>query len=383
MKKKRIGIDCRFWGIAHAGLGRYTRELVLAIIEKNDLELSLFFRKNEWEKDKKILKSAEIISADIPHYSLKEQLKFGTIVDKENLDLIHFPHFNVPVRVKTPFIVTVHDLIKHFFKGNSVTTRSLPVYWLKHLGYRFVLRQALARSRRIIVPSYFVKDQIAVHYPGVENKITVIYEAASKKYQTRTVGENKILAKYRLNKPFIVYTGSAYPFKDIPTLLKALAYLNQSGQLKKKLKLLIACGRSVFWQRLKEKVNELELKKTVVLPGQVPDQDLLSLYREASAFVIPSLMEGFGLPGLEAMTAGCPVIAARAGSLAEVYGNGAIYFSPQDVADLVEKIQKVVSFSPSERVRQIEKGKTQVSLYDWGNTAQETLEVYKKALTNS
>jgi len=390
MKPFKLAIDCRFWGITHAGLGRYARELVLAMIK--DLEdrnwklgdfpinLSLFFQRETWLKDKNKLKQCRIIKVDIPHYSLREQLEFSRMVDQEKLDLVHFPHFNLPIRLKTPFVVTIHDLIKHFFRGRSVTTRALPVYWLKHLGYRLVLRQAVARACKIIVPSYFVKDQLAVHFPHIEKKIKVTYEGVAEAYRTTSLeGERKnkkLIKKYRLSTPFFVYTGSVYPFKDLATLLRAFKdLLGRKGLVKPKL--LITCSRSIFWEKLKKDVKRLGLEKEVIFPGQIVDDDLAELYQMASALVVPSLMEGFGLPGLEAMSSGCPVIASRAGSLPEVYGQAAIYFQPQNAADLTEKLSRVLYFSPSQKAKQIEKGRNLAKKYSWEKTAQETLDIYE------
>jgi len=395
MRSFKLAIDCRFWGITHAGLGRYTRELVLAMIK--DLEdrnwklgnfpinLSLFFHKDTWQKDKNKLSQCRIIEVDIPHYSLREQLEFGRVVDQEKLDLVHFPHFNLPVRLRSLFVVTIHDLIKHFFRGRSVTTRALPVYWLKHWGYRLVLSQAVARACKIFVPSYFVKDQLIVHFPQTKNKIKVTYEGVAEAYRTTSLkGERKnkkLIQKYRLSAPFFVYTGSVYPFKDVPTLLTSFKdLLGRKGLVKPKL--LITCARSIFWEKLKKDVERLGLEKEVIFPGQIEDDDLARLYQIASALVVPSLMEGFGLPGLEAMASGCPVIASRAGSLPEVYGQAAVYFQPQNAADLTEKLSQVLDLSPSQKAKQIEKGKNLAKKYSWEKTAQETLEVYKKILTD-
>ena len=124
----KIGIDCRFWGIEHAGLGRYTRELTLALLaqdtrinpgvtpgQESRAEFTLFFQKGIWREDEEKIKNCKIVEVEIPHYSVREQLLLWRIFDKEGLDLLHVPHFNVPIVLNTPFVVTIHDLIKHFF----------------------------------------------------------------------------------------------------------------------------------------------------------------------------------------------------------------------------------------------------------------------------
>ena len=186
-----------------------------------------------------------------------------------------------------------------------MTTRNLLIYWLKYGGYRITIKQAIARAQEIIVPSYFVSDQLLAHYPDTSAKISVVYEGVSAPYtQTKkeasTQSNAKTLARYQLTAPFFIYTGSAYPSKDLPTLLHAFQKLltTQQGE---KTQLIIACARSRFWKQLQELVKELHIHRYVRLPGRVPDADLHILYQHARAFVTPSRMEGFGLPGIEAL----------------------------------------------------------------------------------
>jgi len=408
----KIGIDCRFWGIRHTGLGRYTQELVMALIKQLEqdkwrldnkaISLTLFFPKGIGCEDKNLLKNCQIIEVDIPHYSLKEQLFFGGVVDQEKLDLVHFPHFNIPFFLRTPFVVTIHDLIKHYFRGRSVTSRFLPFYWMKYFGYRLVVKRAVSQAKQILVPSNFVKTQLIRTYPKVSSKIRVTYEGVSQPYRQSPKTKLKdILAKYHLSSPFFIYTGNAYPFKDIPTLLKAFKQSNsnvpcqppldsarparsgQAGHRTSKIQLIIVCARSVFWERLKEKVEEIGVEEGVRLPGEVPDKEVAVLYRQAVAFITPSLMEGFGLPGLEAMASGCPVIAARAGSLPEIYGKAAIYFEPQNPNHLVLKIGEILGLSSKERNKLVKLGTEQSQKYSWEKTARTTLTVYGKILAEA
>ncbi|OGD63305.1 hypothetical protein A2160_02310 [Candidatus Beckwithbacteria bacterium RBG_13_42_9] len=386
----KIGIDCRFWGIIHTGLGRYTKELILAIIKVLEKEnwkinnslvsLTLFFQKENWQNDIYLSNKCKIIKIEAPHYSLKEQLKFGRIIDQEKLDLVHFTHFNVPFFLKTPFVVTIHDLIKHFFRGQSVTTRFLPIYWLKYWGYRIVIDKAIKKSKYIFTPSKFVANQLKDYYSTSTAKIRVTYEGVADVYKNNNrtaTGADEVLNRYQLKRPFFIYTGNAYSFKNLTTLLKAIKAINHKTQ---KITLLIACGRSIFWERLSRQVKEYNLEKMVVLPGLVSDNDLRILYRQAVAFVNPSLMEGFGLPGLEAMASGCPVIAAKAGSLPEIYAEGAIFFEAQNILELAQKIMETLHLSPAGRKRLIDNGIKQAQKYSWEKTARETILVYKKIL---
>ncbi len=167
-----------------------------------------------------------------------------------------------------------------------------------------------------------------------------------------------------MNKPFLVYTGNLYPHKNIPLLIKAVEKL--------KINLKVICARSVFASRLPE-------SKYVEYLGRISDEDMKKVYKDATAFVFPSLIEGFGLPGLEAMAVGLPVIAARASCLPEIYEEAALYFDPYDVNDLISKIKRILS---DEDLRKdlIRKGLIQVKKYSWSKMAKQTWEIYQNVL---
>lgn len=167
-----------------------------------------------------------------------------------------------------------------------------------------------------------------------------------------------------MKKPFLVYTGNLYPHKNVGVLVQAAEKL--------KINVAIVCARSVFEKRLPVSPYAHYL-------GRLSDKELIELYREASAFVFPSLIEGFGLPGLEAMSVGLPVIAARASCLPEIYGDAALYFDPHSVDDLVEKIKSLLT-DEKLRATLIAKGKSQAKKYSWRKMASQTWEIYQKEL---
>ncbi len=381
---KKIGIDCRFWGVTHAGLGRYTRELVLEIIKKcsKQYQFTLFFQQDEWRKDKTALSKCQIIETNAPHYSIyKEQFELKKIIEREKLDLMHFTHFNVPIFLKTPYIVTIHDLIKHFFKGRPVTTHSLPVYWLKYGGYRLVIAQAIKRSKAIIVPSYFTKDQIAVHYLGFEHKIKVIYEGVRTPFTDVEIANQlktkKIRNKYNITKPYFIYTGSAYASKNVKMLILAVKQLIENWT---EIQLIIACARNYFWEKLEKDIIQLNMQNYVVMPGMIPDDELSVLYQNSLGFVMPSLMEGFGLPALEAMASGAIILSSNTGSLPEIYENNAIYFNPTELNKMISGMEFVIKMSDLQRTARIKRGIKFASKYSWDKAALETLDLYSHFL---
>jgi glycosyltransferase involved in cell wall biosynthesis len=382
----RLGLDARMWGPKHTGIGRYVENLVDQLINlknqnKFKAEIILFVRKEDLATiRKKYGSKVNYKIADFPHYSLKEQLFLPKILKEARCDLVHFPHFNVPLFYQAPFAVTIHDLTKHSFGGQKATTRFLPFYYLKYLAYKVIIRQAVKKAAIIFTPSNFVKNQLVKQYKIDPKKIIVTYEGVGEKFahsaKTNETTRRQILSLYRLNKPYLLYVGNLYPHKNIPLLIEAVKRARQKIPT---LNLVIVCSRNVFWQRLKQEIKNSQSESFVRLTGFVPDEDLKVLYQEATAFVFPSLSEGFGLPGLEAASLGCPVVSSNATSLPEIYGPAALYFNPHNPQDMAEKIIKICE---DEKLREnlIKKGYQQVKKYSWEKMAEETIAGYEKAI---
>lgn len=345
----RICIDARFWGIKHTGIGRYVEEL----IDNLPGEVELIVHPDQ-EHEPKLAKYKKYLAIQHP-YSLASQFEMFGLLNNIKSDLVHFPHFFVPILWRGKYIVTIHDLIKHYSTSLSSTTRNPLVYFVKQLGYRLSIWNAINFSQNIIVPTNYWKKEIANHFNVSQDKIMVTYEAVSSKFK-----KGDLLKE----KPFLLYVGNLYPHKNVPLLIQAAEKL--------KIKLKIVCARSVF-------ENRLPKSDFVEYLGRVSDKDLTSLYKSALCFVFPSKIEGFGLMGLEAMTAGCPVLAANASCLPEVYGDAAIYFDPNDLNDLISKIKLIIS---DQKLRQIliAKGRLQVKKYSWTKMAKQTWEIYQNVL---
>jgi len=382
----RIVIDARMYGLEHAGIGRYVKNLIDKL-ESSDFENSYFvlLRKKCYQSLQFENKNFKKILADYNHYSFSEQIFLRRKIAQLSPDVVHFPHFNLPVFYKKRYIVTIHDLIKHQFRGHSTTTKNPLFYWLKYLGYRIVFKNAVENALKVIVPSKEVKSQLLKNFPNAAGKVKVVYEGVEEKF-SNPVKNGKILTKYKIKKPFVVYTGSVYPHKNINRLLQSIKVINTlyfNKLNKKKLYLVISCARSVFWKKLAKKVKEIKLEEYVRLPGFIPDKELATLYNEASCFVFPTLSEGFGLPGLEAMAAGLPVVCSDLPVLREVYGDAAFYFNPLNVEEMAEKISEFVCSSGRiKRDKIIKKGFSQVKKYSWKKMARETLTIYKSIQEN-
>lgn len=377
----KIVVDARMYGLEHAGIGRYVLNLINQIEkvdEKNDYFILL--RKKYYRKLKFKNKRFKKILVDIPHYSFQEQFFLPGVLKKLKPDLVHFPHFNLPVFWRGRYIVTIHDLIKHQSKGRKTTTKLAFFYWFKYLAYQINIFFAVKRAQKIITPSQFWKKELVRRYHLKENKIVVTYEGAGEFLNKKpTISGQKALKKYGITKPFVIYTGSLYPHKNVLNLVKAIVHLNNSNKLEKKISLVVASARNVFLERFKKEIEKTKGLDLVILAGFVPDGELIALYQEAEAFVTPSLLEGFGLTPLEAMAVGLPVVSSKASCLPEIYDEAAIYFDPLDIDDMAEKIKEVIN---DKKLRQelIKKGFQQVKKYSWQKMAKETLKVYDKKI---
>ena len=179
----RIGIDARFVGPEGTGLGKYTEKLILNLALLDSLnQYFIFLKDSNWDYLRLKSKNFEKVSANIPWYSIEEQLRMPQIYNSKNLDLVHIPHFNAPLFYRGKFIVTIHDLIHHHFKEQSTTTRNPLFFKTKRLGYRIVVKNAIRRSSKIIVPSNLIKEEILRNFKVDPAKIVITYEAAEEEY---------------------------------------------------------------------------------------------------------------------------------------------------------------------------------------------------------
>lgn len=207
------------------------------------------------------------------------------------------------------------------------------------------------------------------HFGPDEEKIFVTYESATKSLLKKSsLNPLEVLYKYNLNKPFVIYTGNLYPHKNVRFLIEAIKEFNASHE--HRLELALACARNDTFK------NVVETDETIKFLGFVPDEELAVLYEQALALVQPSLIEGFGLTGLEAMSVGLPVLSSNFTCLPEIYGDAALYFDPKNTNDLVSKLAQF--FSDQElSINLIAAGRKRVKQFSWQRMARQTLAVYK------
>ena len=368
---KHIVIDARLYGSKHTGIGRYTKNLLKALIELPNFKkynFTLIIYKNlENEIKKDLGNNFNYITTTIKHYSLKEQLFLPFLIYKLKPDLAHFTHFNKPILYFKKSVVTIHDLIKHFSKGKDTTTKNQFLYQIKYFFYLILTRITIIQNQ-IIVPSNYWRDFLIKKYNLKSSRVITTYEAVDPFFLINTKNETII----KTPKKYLVYTGNLYPHKNIIIVLKALQKLPD-------IKLKIICARDFFSEKLSKQINRLKLKKQIEFLGYLDDQQFKNVYQNALALVHPSLMEGFSLTGLEAMALNCPVISSNSSCLPEIYGNSVLYFDPNNPDELIQKINQL---KDDQKLRQklIDLGHQQIKKYSWDKTAKETMAIYEKLL---
>ena len=359
----RIGFDSRM--LDHPGIGRYIRSLLPEVTKKSKTDEFFIFGNRSLLGDLSLSGNVDIIEYTKPIYSLWEQFP---PFDKYGLDIIHVPHFNIPLFSKTPLVVTVHDLIYLFFP-ESTSSPLAKVY------ASYMLKKTFNNSSRIIAVSLNTKkDIIKAGGEGIEPKVEVVYEGVTdeftKNYDETTIKD--VRSRHNLGDKILLYVGSVKPHKNIKALLEVFKKL-KSWDVPHQL---VIAGR---WDRkenyLKKDFKELDVKYV----GEVSPEDLVALYSMAEALVHLSKYEGFGLTLLEAMKCGTPVVSSNRSSLPEIAGPSAFLVDPDDINNTAEVVYNVLANKDLQE-GMIEKGYEQVKKFSWEEAARKTLEIYHNAL---
>ena len=373
----RIGIDARLFGTAQAaGIGTYTEELVGNLLKADpDNQYTVFVTPDTAEVFP--FYAANLTKRAVPfrHYTIAEQLFYPRLLHRTNLDLVHYTNFNTPILFRRiPSVVTIHDLTLWFYPGRKHNSP------LHRWAYRYIIKQSCLNATRVIAVSEGTKRDI-ISYLGVpEDKIDVIYEGVSPRLQTSSDPKRAemIKSKYGISAPFFLYVGQWRNHKNLVRLIQAFAVLRRRYGLEHQL--VLVGKQDPLAPEVPDTIKQLGLQDAVILAGYIADHDLADFYTAAEAFVFPSLYEGFGLPPLEAMACGTPVISSNASVMPEVLGQAALYFDPLNVEDIAAKLyQFATSFKTRQELK--EHAAQQIKKYSFARMAKETLAVYRRALS--
>jgi glycosyltransferase involved in cell wall biosynthesis len=360
-----IAIDAR---VINSSTGTYVERL-LHYLQKIDStnKYTILVRKKDQDFWKPTADNFTVKVADFDNYSFAEQIGFKRFLDKLHPDLVHFCMPQQPILYKGLHVTTIHDLT---LLRTYNTDKNWLVFHLKQLVGRFVFKHVIKSSRYIITISKFSKKEILKFgkIPAAEVAVTPL---------AADIFHDKLEPYEHPFKEFILYVGQQSDYKNIRRLGDAHQQL-----LKTHPNLgLILVGRVNASAKITQKYFDSKGYKNILFTDFLPDTQRDWLYKKAAAYIFPSFMEGFGLPGLEAMGYGAPVVSSNATCLPEVYGNAAIYFNPGDTNDMAQAIDKVIS-DDKLRSELIKKGYKQLAKYSWLRTAKQTHSVYVDALRN-
>jgi glycosyltransferase involved in cell wall biosynthesis len=364
----RVGIDARLVYYSQAGIGQYILHLVegLAKVDHENEYVLLQSRKD----DTIILEQNNFRRVPLwtPSHHRFERYSLNVELMRLGLDILHSPDFIPPHRPSCRSVITVHDLAfllyPHFLTKESA----------RYYGH---IDQAVRWTDHIVAVSESTKRDTMRHLGVPADKITVVYEAANPIFRPLDKAEAKqqVLNRHGLDGRYILFVSTIEPRKNVPTLVRAMWQLIEC--YKEQVHLVLAGGKGWLFEDAFAIVDELGLDKWVHFVGRVSSEDLLYLYNGAELLAHPAFYEGFGLPPLEAMACGLPVIVSSVASLPEVVGDAGLLIDPHDVDELTVSMWRVLS---DELLRQEmrEKGLRQAKQFSWERAARETVAIYQR-----
>jgi glycosyltransferase involved in cell wall biosynthesis len=366
----RVGIDARLVYYSQAGIGQYILHLVngLAKVDSENEYVLLQSRKD----DTRILEQPNFrrVSLWTPSHHRLERYALNVELMRLGLDVLHSPDFIPPHRPSCRSVITVHDLAfllyPHFLTKESA----------RYYGH---IDQAVRWTDHIIAVSESTKRDTTRHLGVPEDKITVVYEAANPVFRPvdRDEAKAQVRDRHGVDGPFILFVSTIEPRKNVPTLLRAVWQLLEC--YKEDVRLVLAGGRGWLSEDAFSVVEELNLNSRVHFVGRVSSQDLLHLYNAAELLAHPAFYEGFGLPPLEAMACGLPVIVSNVASLPEVVGDAGLLVDPHDVDELTVGLWRILNDDELRQEMQV-KGLRRAKRFSWERAARETLDIYRLAI---
>jgi glycosyltransferase involved in cell wall biosynthesis len=371
----RIAIDAR--KLRDYGIGTYVRNLLrhLSRVDRTT-EYVVLCHGMDCQLVAELGENFRSVSEASPGYSVREQFTVPRDLLRERADLFHSPHYVLPALTPCRSVVTIHDCIHLRF----------PQYLPNRLGYvyaRSFLWLATHRSNRVLTVSEASKRDILEYFRIPPEKIDVIYNGIDERFSQEPAVEDvdRVRERYRLDGPFVLYAGNIKPHKNLGRLIAAFDILRRGGPEFEEVKLVIIGDEISKYAALRHAVHRHKLHKHVRFFGFVPARTLAILYRLAAVFVFPSLYEGFGLPPLEAMASGTPVITSNVSSLPEVVGDAAILIDPLQpdaIADALRRVLSDTALRDDLRRRGLERARH----FSWEQSVRRVRQIYGEVLNS-
>jgi glycosyltransferase involved in cell wall biosynthesis len=364
----RIGIDARLVYYQQAGIGQYILQLVEGLSRLSTPHQLLIFRSRK-SKPLQLRGRTRQIPLWTPSHHPYESLALATELAPRRLDLLHSPDFIPPFHGGFKSVITIHDL--NFLHYPDFLTPESQRYYGQ-------IDRAVERADHIIADSHATKKDIVDLLKVAPEQITVIHLAANPVYRLITDQQEvrKAVWRYGLPTDFVIFVGTLEPRKNVPTLLRALRQLIDQGQ---DIHLAIIGRRGWLYEEIFNTITELKLANYVHLLENVSNEDLARLYNAARCLALPSYHEGFGLPPLEAMACGTPVVVSDRASLPEVVGDAGLLVDPTSPQELADALARVLT--DSELAAQMHRrGLSRAGEFSWARAADQTMAVYERVL---
>jgi glycosyltransferase involved in cell wall biosynthesis len=363
----RIGIDAR--KLHDFGIGTYIRNLLrqLARLDR-DTEFVVFCRPEDREALTALGENFRPVAEHAANYSIGEQFSIPLAVWRERVTLFHAPHYVLPALVRCRSVVTIHDCIHLMF----------PQYLPSRLALQYArtsIALATSRATRVMTVSESSKRDILRFFEAPAEKIDVIYNAYDERFTVEPREEDvvRVRERYQLHDEFVLYAGNVKPHKNLERLIDAFDLVRKRGL--DHLKLVIIGDDISKYTALRRAVHQHQLHKFVRFLGYLPEETLAVMYRLAGVFVFPSLYEGFGLPPLEAMASGTPVVTSNVSSLPEVAGDAAVLVDPYDAHAIAEGIHRVLTDETLRRDLR-KKGVARAGMFSWETSVRRVHKIY-------
>jgi glycosyltransferase involved in cell wall biosynthesis len=371
--RPRVGIDAR--KLRDFGIGSYVRNLVQAIARRPDARayrFRVYVRGGDRDALPELPENFTVVEEESPGYSVAELTRFAWRLLRERLDLYHATHYVIPPLARARAVVTIHDII-HVLYPQFLPNRAALLY------ARVMIRRALRRADRIITVSYNSKRDLVDYFGIPPARIDVIYNGVAAPFRTDIPRSerDRVATKYGLSRPYLLFLGGEKPHKNVRNVIRAFAEARRERALPHAL--VLAGPMPSNRSRVDALIDALELGTRVVRTGIVPDEDLPGLFAGADAFLYPTLYEGFGLPVIEAMACGVPVLTSSTSALQEIAGGYAYLVDPMDVDSIARGIVDLATDS-ARRAEFAALGARRALEFSWDRAAEQTLRVYSETL---
>jgi len=369
----RVAIDIRRAG--DFGVGTYIRNIICELGRYDrKTEYLLIGQRKHWEEIDPLPENFQLLEYGADPRRLESHVGLPIRLAQSGVDLLHIPWFYAPMWLPCRFILTVHDLTDLLYPPAGASS-------LAQAARLQMARRTLKRARRILAVSQSSKRDLARAFAVPESKIEVVYNALDERFirEPMPADADRILERHAVSYPFVLYAGNIKPHKNLARMIEAFAVAKSelAGHPEfANLKLLLIGDELTKHPDLRRAVVRTRVREDVRFLGFVPHSVLRVFYARARAFLFPSLYEGFGLPPLEAMAHGTPVVTSNVSSLPEVLDHAALLVNPENLFDIARGIRQVLTEEPLRR-ELVRRGHEQVKRYSWERSAQQVLDVYR------